>query len=225
MDYEKKYKELVGKIKKAYLYAQTDSTKAVLEDILPELAESEDERIRKSIIELVKQSSHILNPMNQKSMIAWLEKQGEKKSKEVSIWKHWNNGIAGNGEGKLIYLVKSGNTYRLSSCLGFECDYIELLELDKLYVEKQGGQPPTWSEEDEKTLSIVIEKGDLKPSEIQWLKCLKERVWPQSKQEWSKEDKEQLNRAICMIGELEWSKSCDDVYTWLLSLRKRMKGE
>ena len=41
--YEKKYKELEGKIKKAYLYAQTDSTKAVLEEILPELAESEDE--------------------------------------------------------------------------------------------------------------------------------------------------------------------------------------
>ena len=42
--YEKKYKELEGKIKKAYLYAQTDSTKAVLEEILPELKESEEER-------------------------------------------------------------------------------------------------------------------------------------------------------------------------------------
>ena len=40
--YERKYKELEGKIKKAYLYAQTDSTKAVLEDILPELAINED---------------------------------------------------------------------------------------------------------------------------------------------------------------------------------------
>ena len=42
--YEKKYKELEGKIKKAYLYAQTDSTKAVLEEILPELKESEEVR-------------------------------------------------------------------------------------------------------------------------------------------------------------------------------------
>ena len=49
MDNEKKYNELVGKIKKAYLYAQTGSTKAVLEDILPELAESKDEKIRKAI--------------------------------------------------------------------------------------------------------------------------------------------------------------------------------
>ena len=38
----------------------------------------EDEKTRKAILELVKQSSHILNPMNQKSMISWLEKQGDK---------------------------------------------------------------------------------------------------------------------------------------------------
>lgn len=49
MDNEKKYNELVGKIKRAYLYAQTSSTKAVLEDILPELKESKDEKIRKAI--------------------------------------------------------------------------------------------------------------------------------------------------------------------------------
>lgn len=50
-NYIKEYKNLVANIKNAYLYAQTDSTKAVLESILPELAESEDERIRKEIIE------------------------------------------------------------------------------------------------------------------------------------------------------------------------------
>lgn len=40
MDYEQKYKELVGKIEKAYLFAQTDSTKAVLEDICPNSKEA-----------------------------------------------------------------------------------------------------------------------------------------------------------------------------------------
>lgn len=68
----------------------------------------------------------------------WLEKQGT--PKQVSIWKHWKDGIAGNGEGKPIYLVKIGNTYSLKSCLGFECDYIELSELDNLMLEKQGEQ-------------------------------------------------------------------------------------
>lgn len=49
MDYEKEYKSLVAKIKNAHLYAQTDSTKNVLEDILPTLTESNDDRIRKCI--------------------------------------------------------------------------------------------------------------------------------------------------------------------------------
>ena len=36
MDYEKEYKKLVARIKSAKLYAQSDSTKAVLNDILPD---------------------------------------------------------------------------------------------------------------------------------------------------------------------------------------------
>lgn len=43
---------------------------------------------------------------------------------------------------------------------------------------KKIGQKPGWSEEDEKTFNTVIEKGDLKLSEIDWLKSLKERVQP-----------------------------------------------
>ena len=71
-----------------------------------------------------------------------LEKQGEQNTKQVSIWKHWKDGIAGNGDGKTIYLIKNGYTYSLSSCLSYECDYIELSELDKLMIEKQGEQKP-----------------------------------------------------------------------------------
>ena len=88
MDYEKKYKELVGKMKKAYLYTQTDSTKAVLEDILPELKESEDELtwLAKYIeeeayslsIDIRDNEDHIKLKKLQKAL-AWLEKQHEKK--------------------------------------------------------------------------------------------------------------------------------------------------
>ena len=77
--YEKKYKEIVGLIKKAYLYAQTDSTKAVLEEIFPELRESEDERIRKAIKYCIKQGfighGRIENVIVD-DCLAWLEKQG-----------------------------------------------------------------------------------------------------------------------------------------------------
>ena len=80
VDYEKKYKEALERMKSwargEHPECFTEARKAA-EFVFPELAESEDEKIRKAIIELVKQSSHILNPMNQKSMIAWLEKQKE----------------------------------------------------------------------------------------------------------------------------------------------------
>lgn len=45
--------------------------------IFPVLKVSEDERIRKAILELVKQSSEVLDKQNQNNMIAWLEKLGK----------------------------------------------------------------------------------------------------------------------------------------------------
>lgn len=58
-----------------------------------------------------------------------------------------------------------------------------------LYNKNQSEQKPVeWSEEDEKIMSTIMEEGDLKPSERNWLKSIKGRVQPQSKQEWSEED-------------------------------------
>lgn len=90
MDYEKKYKEIVGEIRKAYLYAQANSTKAVLEEILPELKESEDEIIRKEIIKFVHffygASLAFKHTVSEDDMLAWLEKQGniDKASYEIA---------------------------------------------------------------------------------------------------------------------------------------------
>ena len=81
MNYEEKYKEIVEQIKKAYLYAQTDSTKAVLEEILPELAESEDEKMRKALISILKsdfEKDTTINDISVGDIITWLEKQGDK---------------------------------------------------------------------------------------------------------------------------------------------------
>ncbi|MBP5724956.1 MAG: hypothetical protein J6X18_15460 [Bacteroidales bacterium] len=72
-DYRERYEKLV----KSEWFKEIYGNKSLGECpiIIDELEESDDEKIRKTILELVKQSSHILNPMNQKSMIAWLEKQ------------------------------------------------------------------------------------------------------------------------------------------------------
>ena len=90
MDYEKAYKNLVAKVKNAHLYAQTDSTKNVLEDILPELRESEDERIRKKCIELIKRVIPSGDSQSQESKeildcIAYLEKKKEPTKEELYI--------------------------------------------------------------------------------------------------------------------------------------------
>lgn len=56
------------------------ATKNAVYDIFPELREPEDEKVRKAILELVKQSSEILDKQNQNNMINWLEKQDKEKS-------------------------------------------------------------------------------------------------------------------------------------------------
>ena len=111
-----------------------------IESIFPELQKPEEERIREEMLQIAKESEDsfymILTPNKRETLINWLEKQ----SKKTSIWKHQKNGICGNGEGKLVFLIKSGATYSLSSCLSFECDYIELSELENLMLEKQDKQ-------------------------------------------------------------------------------------
>lgn len=109
-------------------------------------------------------------------IIKWLEdklKQREQKSKKVSIWKHWKDGIAGGEEGKQIYLIKNGLTYSISSCLGQECDYIELSELDKL-MREQGKSK--WSEDDEKMFNHIVGLLGNLPNLHNWLRSVKQRM-------------------------------------------------
>ena len=54
----------------------------VIEELFPELKESEDERIRKSLIKHLEQERGSLSNDEAGEAIAWLEKQGEQKSAE-----------------------------------------------------------------------------------------------------------------------------------------------
>ena len=199
MDYEKKYNKLVNAIK--VLQETNPSDEGVqnwVKDNVPELRESEDERIKKTLIDYFKdyKTQEVIGietffGIPTDDIIAWLEKQ--RTSKQVSIWKHWKDGIAGNGEGKPIYLIKVGNTYSLTSCLGFECDYIELSELDNLMLKKKGS---AWSEEDERNLQGVIDEIEANKNQapdydfatydrfLSWLKSLKNRyTWKPSNEQ------------------------------------------
>lgn len=72
MDYEKKYMEALERAKKLHSEPTGGTERIVCEQIFPELAESEDERIRKEILD------YLVSRGFSNEWIAWLEKQGEK---------------------------------------------------------------------------------------------------------------------------------------------------
>ena len=149
-DYKEKYKQAVKKIKDLFNEGEQKGFTIItyrkdFEKIFPELKEEpEDERIRKELIRVFsnREKYRIAQPFGDITVseaLTWLKKQGKKEPKETFVWKHWKDGIAGNASGEPIYLIKNGYTYSLSSCLGCECDYILLSDLDKL---RQGELKP-----------------------------------------------------------------------------------
>ncbi len=181
------YDEALSRASKLRVQNPFDTVSQMMEHVFPELAESDDERIRKQLIcgmnALKDQKNETFAAIPIDDCITWLEKQG-KNPKKVSVWKHWKNGIAGNAEGKQIYLIKIGNIYSISSCLGCECDYIELSELDKLMREEKQGKSK-WTEEDDYNVLCCIAKAERDITNgylgrnrvlIEWLKLLKQRM-------------------------------------------------
>ena len=84
MDYEKKYKEALERARE--VLNNEDVERGIMEYLFPELKESEDERIRKGLIKYFKnfetESLYIVG-INEDEILAWLEKQGEKKSQRM----------------------------------------------------------------------------------------------------------------------------------------------
>ena len=86
-NYESKYNDLINRLRKA---KEDDSVNddrycCVIDDIVPELKESEGERIRKRLIAMCKHyiECYALDPYNiddYKEALAWLEKQNEQKA-------------------------------------------------------------------------------------------------------------------------------------------------
>ena len=76
MDYEKAYKEALERARdyyKANIKLGKADENLVLEDIFPELKESEDEKIREQIISFIEEYGNPAHCEWQKDWIAWLE--------------------------------------------------------------------------------------------------------------------------------------------------------
>ena len=82
IDYKQKIKDYMNSSEVDTLY------KSMLNNLFPELKESEDERIRKELLTFFRESihgGHILTNKEYDSWIAWLEKQGESSS-TIHYW-------------------------------------------------------------------------------------------------------------------------------------------
>ncbi len=80
MNYEKKYNEALERARNLYPGVHSHN-KAMLEQIFPELAESEDERIRKWLVGYFSSIAETVwihrNTVTIEEILAWLEKQKE----------------------------------------------------------------------------------------------------------------------------------------------------
>jgi hypothetical protein len=185
----KAYDEALERARDVYTYYCDDREQLrKIESIFPELTESEDERIRRWIINYLENkalnSGIIEEKTNIKNAIAWLEKQGEQKS----AWSEEDEKM-------------------LESCIGAigAADYYtfdDKMEMEKwLKSLKYRVQPKQeWSEEDESNLDLAIyhirrepyRESDVEPI-VDWLKSLR----PQK--QW-KPSEEQLNNILDVLS-------------------------
>ena len=166
MDYEKAYSSHLDAAKVIFNSDNTSfEVKEALRCIFPELAESEDERIRKALIKFFRGTDNWANlKYSGKEIVAYLEKQKEQKP-EQETWPNLSNCI-----------------HDCKNCMG-KCFYRK-----EKYQEQK---PAEWSEEDELYINAIICmcKGEFvsegsRQQILSWLKSLH----PQLKQEWTDKD-------------------------------------
>jgi hypothetical protein len=82
MDYEKAYNKALERAKKWYNAPNADKiptyANRIIVEIFPELKESEDDKIRKALVRFHKSTIDV-DGIKGEEIVAWLEKQGEKK--------------------------------------------------------------------------------------------------------------------------------------------------
>ena len=78
-NYEQKYKKALDNARLMYDAGNND-VKHIVGQLFPELAENEDERIRKAIVNAIHNYAYRLEEKIPTEWLVWLEKQGEKKS-------------------------------------------------------------------------------------------------------------------------------------------------
>ena len=214
MDYEKLHKDTIAKLQEMVNSGKitVEIARGICADFIPE---SEDERIRKALLEYFGEQCDMSNwnGVYGYEVYAWLEKQGEQKTAE------WNLPYGKNETAeKLIALAECLEMD--GSCLFNGLSGNDYGKLLRVLARELTEIKPAWSEEDEKILKELVEEVkdqlDSVPSPdcmdkedekvlkmlnkwMNFLESIKDRVQPQPKQEWSEEDKKYIAHIIAVL--------------------------
>lgn len=197
-DFKQKYEEIIKKLKEAKEIMGGYTFSSVVDKIIPELKESEDEKVRKWLIEMVEEVRKA-NPTNAdhngncNEAIAWLEKQGEQNSnilqdafnnskKDYTIEE--KSKASEYAEGVLPTSIMYGES---------EIEYKLHTIIEAAFIAGQNEQKPAeWSEEDERLLSKLQTYVDIESFDrecngedlLNWLKSLKpQHHWKPSEEQ------------------------------------------
>lgn len=197
----KAYDSIIEKANKMHS-ENCDACKTCIEELIPELAESEDEKIRKALIGELNtyfDKDTKIDGFSIERIIAWLEKQSSITKLSEEEQKPEENkgnigGISSNWSEEDEHRIKD-TIYFLDTA---KKHYASTEELDAC---------------------------------IDWLKSLQDRVQPQPKQEWSEEDKRKIDRIYSILRQaadthafsttcrLIGDKECIELQDFLKSLR------
>lgn len=207
----------------------SSNTIAYLQDLFPELKESEDERIRKKLIEAVKGDMVVGGTKDKQLAIAWLENQGEKKHQYKSRPRYVGEeellGANKQGEQKSAeneeltefdkavgVSIGTWNPKSPEQIQSVKAVSKKLLKLAKKQINDEQ-KPAEWSEEDAKTLNrisaILVDASEVKNwwkeyrlierDEMIRLTDFLKSLRPQPKQEWSIEDENIVKDIIARL--------------------------
>lgn len=202
----KAYDELIPKLKEWHDGLQDRSpAKDTLELILPQFRESEDERIRKCIcMALTDVDEQRFKDFGTtlKDCLAYLERQKEQKPiSSCDIVPYIDDAIAALQD-----------MWREEKVAFDWDDMHEMIEDVAHHFYHKEPKPVEWSEEDERILTGIIERGSvqvppyttaLREEQIEWLMNRLKSLRPQPKQEWSEEEKDNISILLCMIDSMD----------------------
>ena len=193
-DYKKLYEEALERAKRWASQPTVWSSDDICQKVFPELIESEDEKIRKSLIkglsamrDIYKHQTFSDDAININDAIAWLEKQGEKSIVWSEEDEHYKNGLIG-----LVEDSKAGLPINLRGKAADKCIYWLKSLKDRIHFNQK-----EWNEEDEKKIMWLVrlistagfreldnDKMPCSRSELlDWLKSLKPNHWKPSEEQ------------------------------------------